>query len=102
MATVKEEARQLIERLADEASRDDLMYETYVRKKIAMGLEAAELRRLIPHDELKGRFRSKWLFFGPSRALMTWKPYHTRLRASGFRRLTIGAHGGSTILSALR
>jgi predicted transcriptional regulator len=59
MATVKEEARELVERLADEASWDDLMYEIYVRKKIAMGLEAAEAGKLIPHDEVKRRLRSK-------------------------------------------
>lgn len=53
MATVKEEARELIERLADEASWDDLMYEIYVRKKIAMGLEAAKAGKLIPHEEVK-------------------------------------------------
>ncbi len=53
MATVKEEARELVERLADEASWDDLMYQIYVRKKIAMGLEAAEAGKLIPHDEVK-------------------------------------------------
>jgi predicted transcriptional regulator len=59
MATVKEEARELIERLADEASWDDLMYEIYVRKKIAMGLEAAEAGKLIPHDEVKRRLQGK-------------------------------------------
>jgi len=59
MATVKEEARELIERLADEASWDDLMYEIYVRKKIAMGLEAAEAGKLIPHDEVKRRLQRK-------------------------------------------
>ncbi len=59
MATVKEEARELIERITDEASWDDLMYEIYVRKKIAMGLEAAEAGKLIPHDEVKRRLQSK-------------------------------------------
>jgi len=59
MATVKEEARELIERLADADSWDDLMYEIYVRKKIAMGLEAAEAGKLIPHDEVKRRLQRK-------------------------------------------
>jgi len=59
MATVKEEARELIERLADEASWDDLMYEIYVRKKIAMGLKAAEEGKLIPHDEVRRRLQGK-------------------------------------------
>ena len=55
MATVKDEARKLLERLPDEASWDDLMYEIYVRKKIAAGLEAAEAGRLIPHEEVRRR-----------------------------------------------
>jgi predicted transcriptional regulator len=59
MATVKEEARELVERLAEEASWDDLLYEIYVRKKIAMGLEAADAGRLIPHDEVKRRLQSR-------------------------------------------
>ncbi len=59
MATVKEEARELIERLADEASWDDLMYEIYVRKKIAMGLEAAKAGKVVPHDEVKRRLQGR-------------------------------------------
>jgi predicted transcriptional regulator len=55
MATVKEEARKLLERLPDEASWDDLMYEIYVQKKIDMGLKAAEAGKLIPHEEVKRR-----------------------------------------------
>jgi len=56
MATVREEARRLLERLPDEASWDDLMYEIYVRKKIAAGLKAAEEGRLVSHEEVKRRF----------------------------------------------
>ena len=41
MATVKEQAQRLLERLPDEASWDDLMYEIYTQKKIDMGLQAA-------------------------------------------------------------
>lgn len=59
MATVKEEAKELLERLPDEASWDDLMYEIYVRKKIAMGLKAAESGRVTPHDEVKRKLLGK-------------------------------------------
>jgi len=59
MATVKEEAKKLIDRLPDEASWDDLMYEIYMQKKIDMGLKAAEVGRLIPHDEVKRRLLGK-------------------------------------------
>ena len=56
MATVKEEARRLLDRLPDEVSWDDLMYEIYVRKKIAAGLKAAEEGKLVSHEEVKRRF----------------------------------------------
>ena len=59
MATVKEEAKRLVEKLPDEASWDDLMYEIYVQKKIDMGLKAAEAGKLIPHDEVKRRLLGK-------------------------------------------
>lgn len=59
MATVKEEARRLLERLPDEASWDDLMYEIYVQKKIDVGLKAAESGKLVPHDEVKRRLTRK-------------------------------------------
>jgi len=37
-ATVKEEARRLIERLPDSATWDDLEYEIYVRRAIEAGI----------------------------------------------------------------
>jgi predicted transcriptional regulator len=55
MATIKEEARKLLDRLPDEASWEDLMYEIYVRKKIAAGVAAAEAGKLIPHEEVRRR-----------------------------------------------
>ena len=59
MATVKEEARKLLERFPDEASWDDLMYEIYVQKKIDMGLKGAEAGKLVPHEEVKRRLIGK-------------------------------------------
>jgi len=59
MATMKEGARELLERLPDEALWDDLMYEIYVRKKIAAGLAAAEAGKLIPHEEVRRRMTGR-------------------------------------------
>jgi predicted transcriptional regulator len=53
MTTVKEKARRLLERLPDDASWDDLMYEICVQKKIAAGLKAAEEGRFIPHEKAR-------------------------------------------------
>lgn len=59
MSTAKEEARQLIESLPDHATWDDLMYELYVRQKIAAGIQAADEGRVVPHEEVKKRFLSR-------------------------------------------
>jgi predicted transcriptional regulator len=59
MSNVKEEARQLVEKLPEEATWDDLMYEIYVRQKSQAGLDAVEQGRIVPHDEVKQRFASR-------------------------------------------
>ncbi len=59
MSSVKEEAKKLIDRLPDQVTWDDIMYEFYVKKKIATGIKAAEEGRIISHDEVKKRFLSK-------------------------------------------
>ena len=56
MSIVKEEARNLIEKLPDQATWDDIMYEFYVKKKLAVALKAAEEGRVISHEEVKKRF----------------------------------------------
>ncbi len=59
MSSVKEEAKKLIDRLPDQVTWDDIMYEFYVKKKIATGIKAAEKGRVISHEEAKKRFLSK-------------------------------------------
>lgn len=46
--TVKAAARQLVDRLPDEASWDDLMYEIYVRQAIEEGLADVAAGRTVP------------------------------------------------------
>jgi len=56
MNLIKEEAKKLLDKLPDEISWDDIMYEMYVRNKIDKGIKAAEEGKLISHDEVKKRF----------------------------------------------
>ncbi len=56
MASSKEEARKLIDRMPDHVTWDDIMYEIYVRTKIDLGLDAAAEGRVIPHEEVKRLF----------------------------------------------
>jgi hypothetical protein len=59
MSSIKEEAKKLIDRLPDQVTWDDIMYEFYVKKKISTGIKAAEEDRIISHEEVKKRFLSK-------------------------------------------
>lgn len=45
-ATTKDEARKLVESLADDATWDDLMYQIYVRQAIEEGIRDADEGRL--------------------------------------------------------
>lgn len=58
MNIAKEEARRLIEKLPEQATWDDIMYEFYVRKKLEVALKAADEGRVVPHEEVKKRFLS--------------------------------------------
>jgi len=55
MSIIKEEARKLIDKLPDEATWDDVMYEFYVKKKLFLSLKAADEGRVISHEEVKKR-----------------------------------------------
>jgi predicted transcriptional regulator len=59
MNQVKEEAKKLLDKLPDEISWDDIMYEMYVRNKIDRGIQAADEGKLISHEEVKKRFSQK-------------------------------------------
>ena len=58
--TAKDDVRELLENLPDDASLEDIQYHLYVRQKIRRGLEAAEQGRTITHEEAARRM-SRWL-----------------------------------------
>lgn len=51
MATVKEIAKQVIDRLPENAGWTDIMYELYVKQKIEAGLAAAAKGRTTEHKK---------------------------------------------------
>jgi predicted transcriptional regulator len=53
MSTAKQAAREIIERLPDQATWDDIMYELYVKEKIEQGLADIDAGRTIPHERVK-------------------------------------------------
>ena len=55
MKSAKEEIRELLEQLPEDASLEDIQYHIYVRQKIQNGLEAAREGRLLSQEEVERR-----------------------------------------------
>lgn len=53
---VKQEAYQLLKKLPENATWDDLMYEIYVRQAIEAGLEDSKAGRTIDVKEVRAKF----------------------------------------------
>ncbi len=58
METLREEAINVISRLPDSASIDDIMYRLYVIDKVRKGREAIKLGDSISIEDLKGEIES--------------------------------------------
>ncbi|OGF61385.1 MAG: hypothetical protein A2Y62_05800 [Candidatus Fischerbacteria bacterium RBG_13_37_8] len=56
MSVVKKEAKELIDRLPDKITRDDIIYELYVKKKLEVALKATKEGKVESHEEIKKRF----------------------------------------------
>jgi len=59
--TTKERVRDLLDRLPDDCSIDDVLYHLYVVQTIERGLADAEAGRTIPHEQVAEEMRRKWL-----------------------------------------
>lgn len=53
---IKAEARRLIDRLPENFTWDDLMYEIYVRQAIEAGLSDSQAERVISVEEVRAKF----------------------------------------------
>jgi len=56
MSSVKEQARELIERLPENATWKDVLYEIYVRQEIEAGIRDLDEGRVQEHEKVKQRF----------------------------------------------
>ena len=54
--TIKEQVHQLAEKLPETATWDDVVYEVYLRQKIARGLADMEAGRVISDEEIRREF----------------------------------------------
>jgi predicted transcriptional regulator len=55
-ASVKEEARRLVDRLPDDATWEDLQYQIYFRQAVEAGLKDSREGRVVPLEEAQRRF----------------------------------------------
>jgi predicted transcriptional regulator len=60
MKSAKDEVRDLLEHLPDDASLEEIQYHLYVRQKIRRGLDAAEAGKVLSHEEVVRRM-SRWI-----------------------------------------
>jgi len=60
MGKPKEEVRQLLDTLPEDASYEDIQYHIYVRQAIQRGIEAADRGELVEQEEVERRM-AKWL-----------------------------------------
>jgi len=60
MPNIKDEMRQCIDSLPDDASWEDLQYAIYLRERIERGRREVEEGKLISQDEVEARME-RWL-----------------------------------------
>lgn len=56
----KETVRELLDRLPDDCTLDDVLYHLYVIQTVGRGLDDVDAGRIIPHDEVSRELRRKW------------------------------------------
>lgn len=57
----KQTVRELLDRLPDDSSLEDILYHLYVVQAIERGLADAEAGRTISHEEVRERLHRKWV-----------------------------------------
>jgi predicted transcriptional regulator len=60
MATAKDEVEEMLGKLPNDCSLEDIQYHLYVLEKVRNGLAAAETEGTVPQEEAEARL-SKWL-----------------------------------------
>ena len=57
----KDTVRELLDRLPDDCTLEDILYHLYVVQSVNRGLADAEAGRTISHEEVHERLRRKWV-----------------------------------------
>jgi predicted transcriptional regulator len=56
----KQAVRDLLEKLPDDCTLDEVLYHLYVLQRVSQGLAEADAGDLIPHEEVEQEFRRRW------------------------------------------
>jgi predicted transcriptional regulator len=57
----KQTVRQILDRLPDDCTIDDVLYHLYVVRSVERGLAEAHAGKTIPHEQVVEDLRKKWL-----------------------------------------
>ncbi len=57
----KQTVQQILDRLPDDCTIDDVLYHLYVVHSVERGLAEADTGRTIPHEQVVEDLRKKWL-----------------------------------------
>ena len=57
----KRTVRELLDRLPDDCTLDDVLYHLYVLQSVARGRADVENGRILTHEEVAEQLRKKWL-----------------------------------------
>jgi hypothetical protein len=60
MKSAKDEVREILEELPDDASLEEIQYQIYLRQKVQRGLDAVRDGKTLTHGQVKDRM-SRWL-----------------------------------------
>lgn len=61
MSNTKDTVREILDRLQDDCSLEEVLYHLYVRQRVEAGLKDVEAGRLIPHEQVARELRRKWI-----------------------------------------
>lgn len=57
----KQAVRDLLGKLPDDCTLDDVLYHVYVLQRVSRGLAEANAGQLIPHEQVEQELRRRWL-----------------------------------------
>ena len=56
----KQTVRELLDRLPDDCSLDEVLYHIYVVQAVQKGIADADAGRVLPHEEVAEALRKRW------------------------------------------